>query len=277
MYCVIYMDVFFFMNFWMDLFLIFLLRYIIRQYRTGWCILAAFLGALSASGCLLLYLKGVSGIVTGAVGCLAAVLINLVAFGKQRLFWHCLLFLLSGSVLCALLLSMLSAFGAFDIFQKGGKDVIAVVLVCVTAGTGCVLLERQSRIQWKEEHMKAKTVLEFEDRRLLATALMDTGNRLYDPFYHKPVILVDESILHDLLVYCRESRPEKLQYIPFHSVGTAQGMLEGMMFDRVSIQWQEKTWQFSGVIAALGREDLYRGKEYQIIFHCGLLEEAMTS
>lgn len=271
------MDVFFFMNFWMDLFLIFLLRYIIRQYRTGWCILAAFLGALSASGCLLLYLKGVSGIVTGAVGCLAAVLINLVAFGKQRLFWHCLLFLLSGSVLCALLLSMLSAFGAFDIFQKGGKDVIAVVLVCVTAGTGCVLLERQSRIQWKEEHMKAKTVLEFEDRRLLATALMDTGNRLYDPFYHKPVILVDESILHDLLVYCRESRPEKLQYIPFHSVGTAQGMLEGMMFDRVSIQWQEKTWQFSGVIAALGREDLYRGKEYQIIFHCGLLEEAMTS
>lgn len=269
MYCVIYMDVFFFMNFWMDLFLLFLLRYIIRQYRTGWCILAALIGALAASGCLLLYLKESSGIIIGILGFLTVIAVNLIAFGRQRLFWHCILFLLCSSVLCALLLSLLSVFGLFD--------VIAVVIVCVTAAIGCVLLEHQSRIQWKEEHMKAKTVLEFEDRRLLATALMDTGNRLYDPFYHKPVILVDESILQDLLMYCREKKPEKLQYIPFHSVGKSNGMLEGMMFDRVSIQWQEKTWQCFGVIAASGQANLYKGKEYQVIFHCGLLEEAVTS
>ncbi|MGN0506016.1 MAG: sigma-E processing peptidase SpoIIGA [Lachnospiraceae bacterium] len=277
MYCIIYMDVFFFMNFWMDLFLLFLLRYIIRQYRTGWCLLAAFVGAISASGCLLLYLKGAPGVLTGILGALGAVAVNRIAFGKQKIFWHCLLFFLFGSILCAMLLSMVSIFQLSGVSQTTGKDIMAVLVVCVTAAAGCLLLERQSRIQWKEEHMKAKTVLEFGDRKLLATALMDTGNRLYDPFYHRPVILVDESILRDFLVYCKESKPEKLQYIPFHSVGKENGMLEGMMFDRVSIQWQQKTWQFSGVIAASGQEKLYQGKEYQIIFHCGLLEEAAAS
>jgi len=136
-----------------------------------------------------------------------------------------------------------------------------------------LVLEKQCRIRWKEEHMKAKTVLEFEDKKMFATALIDTGNRLYDPFYHKPVILVDERILSDIVRHCREHYPEKLQYIPYQSVGKNHGMLEGVMFDHVSIQWQEKRMQFQKVIAASTKESLYKGKEYQVIFHCGLLEE----
>ena len=121
--------------------------------------------------------------------------------------------------------------------------------------------------------MKAKTVLEFGNRKILATALMDTGNRLYDPFYHKPVILVDGRMMKELLVYCKNTHPERLHFIPFQSVGKEHGLLEGLMFDKVSIQWQNKLLQFSDVIAASTKENLYRGKEYQVIFHCGLLQE----
>lgn len=121
--------------------------------------------------------------------------------------------------------------------------------------------------------MKVKTVLEFEDRKMFATALIDTGNRLYDPFFHKPVILVDERMMKDIVMCCKECHPEKLQYIPYHSVGKANGMLEGVMFDSVSIKWQEKKLVFHEVIAAATKESLYKGKEYQVIFHCGLLEE----
>ena len=121
--------------------------------------------------------------------------------------------------------------------------------------------------------MKAKTVLEFGDRKLFATALMDTGNKLYDPFFHKPVILVDEKMMWDMISYCREECPERMHYIPFHSVGKEHGMLEGITFDCVSIQWQDKKLQFKEVIAAATKESLYKGKEYQVIFHCGLLQE----
>ena len=121
--------------------------------------------------------------------------------------------------------------------------------------------------------MKAKTVLEFGDRKLFATALLDTGNKLYDPIFHKPVILVDEKMIGDMLRLCKEEYPEKLHFIPFHSVGRDNGLLEGISFDCVSIKWQEKHLKFHDVIAASTKESLYKGKEYQVIFHCGLLQE----
>ena len=121
--------------------------------------------------------------------------------------------------------------------------------------------------------MKAKTVLEFGDRRVFATALMDTGNKLYDPIFHKPVILVDEKMIREMLAVCKKEYPEKLHFIPFHSVGKENGILEGLSFDQVSIKWQDKQLKFQNVIAASTKENLYKGKEYQVIFHCGLLQE----
>ena len=121
--------------------------------------------------------------------------------------------------------------------------------------------------------MKAKTVLEFGDRRIFATALMDTGNKLYDPIFHKPVILVDEKMIGEMLMICKKEYPEKLHFIPFHSVGRENGILEGLSFDCVSIKWQDKQLKFQNVIAASTKENLYKGKEYQVIFHCGLLQE----
>ena len=42
-------------------------------------------------------------------------------------------------------------------------------------------------------------------------------------------------------------------------------------------QWEEKGFRLPQydreAIAAATKENLYKGKEYQIIFHCGLLEE----
>ena len=121
--------------------------------------------------------------------------------------------------------------------------------------------------------MTAKTVLEFGDRKLFATALMDTGNKLYDPFYHKPVILVSEKMIGEMITYCKKECPEKLHFIPFHSVGKENGLLEGITFDCVNIRLQNKQMQFRDVIAASTKETLYKGKEYQVIFHCGLLQE----
>ena len=121
--------------------------------------------------------------------------------------------------------------------------------------------------------MKAKTFLEFGEKKVYVTALMDTGNKLYDPVFHKPVILVNEKLMKEFLENCHRESPERLHYIPFHSVGKESGMLEAITLDCVCIWWQEKKIQLYDVIAAATRENLYQGKEYQVIFHCGLLQE----
>ena len=134
--------------------------------------------------------------------------------------------------------------------------------------------------------MKAKTVLEFGDRRVFATALMDTGNKLYDPIFHKPVILVDEKMVGEMLSICKKEYPEKLHFIPFHSVGRENGILEGLSFDCVSIKWQNKQLKFENVIEQrlydcdLTAEDLIEENEANlaacIVNHCEyiLIDEA---
>ncbi len=265
---VLYIDLLFLWNFWMNALILFLVKQITRTHRTVWCLLAAAAGALL--GCL-----GVTGyIILAEAWCLllaevlAVVLMNWIAFGGKKLLWHLLLYLITGTAVAGLFLSVTSRTAG-----TCGESAMAVVLVSGTAGAFCILLEKNSRIRWKEEHMKAKTVLEFGGNKLPATALMDTGNKLYDPFFHKPVILVDEKMMKGLLDQCRKEHPERLHYIPFHSVGMDNGMLEGMTLDSVSIQWQEKKVQVTGVIAAATKESLYQGKDYQVIFHCGLLQE----
>ena len=264
--CILYIDLFFLWNFWMNALVLFLVRQITKTFRTLRCLMAAAIGAFSACWGLVWYIKSDISplLVILEIGVL--ILMNIVAFGGKNLLWHMFLYIVSGAAVAGIFVYLFSFYGM-------GRDMLAIILVSVISMVFCILLEKKSRIRWKEEHMKVKTVLEFGDRKLFATALMDTGNKLYDPFFHKPVILVDEKMMQEMLIYCREECPEKLHFIPFHSVGKENGLLEGITFDCVSIKWQDKQMKFREVIAAATKESLYKGKEYQVIFHCGLLQE----
>jgi len=265
--CILYIDLFFLWTFWMNALVLFLVRQITKTYRTLRCLLAAAMGAFSACWGVILYMRLESSVVWMVLEVGVIIGMNLLAFGGKNLLWHMFLFLVSGAAVAGMFLYLVSMHGI-------GRNSLAIGIVSVVSLVFCVLLEKKSRVRWKEEHMKAKTVLEFGDRKLFATALMDTGNKLYDPFYHKPVILVDEKMMGDMLTYCKTECPEKLHFIPFHSVGQENGLLEGITFDCVSIKWQDKQLKFREVIAAATKESLYKGKEYQVIFHCGLLQES---
>ena len=263
---ILYIDLFFLWNFWMNALILFLVRQLTKTYRTIRCLLAAALGAFFSCFGVLWYIKQNSTPGILLLGSIAVIIMNLLAFGGKNLLWHMFLFVVCAAAVSGVFLYMVTVSGM-------EKNTGAVIMVSMVSFLFCVLLEKKSRIHWKEEHMKAKTVLEFGDRKMFATALIDTGNKLFDPFYHKPVILVDEKLLREMLELCRREYPEKLHFIPFHSVGRENGLLEGMTLDYVSIKWQNKQMKFREVIAASTKEGLYKGKEYQVVFHCGLLQE----
>lgn len=263
--CIIYIDMFLLLSFWMNLLVVFLVRRVTKTYRTLRCVFAAAVLALGSSG-LLLFFFMTENMSVFLLHIPLLFLGNIMAFGWRNLLWHLFLFLLTGVGAGGLQMAVFS-------ISTTRTELPAVIFVSISCFLACFCLEKQCRMRFKEEQMKAKTVLEFEDRKMFATALMDTGNKLYDPFFHKPVILVNERMMRDIVAFCKQYHPERLQYIPYHSVGMQNGMLEGVMFDRVSIRWKEKQMQFPRVIAAATKESLYKGKEYQVIFHCGLLEE----
>ncbi len=264
--CILYIDLFFLWNFWMNGLVILLVRQITKTYRTLRCLLAAALGALGACFSVIFYVRTEVVVWVLLFEVCIIMVMGILAFGKNNLLWHLMLLILTGTMTAGSYLYISSMAGA-------GTDMVSVGVVSICALFFCVVLEKKSRVRWKEEHMKAKTVLEFGDRKLFATALLDTGNKLYDPIFRKPVILVDEKMMGELLELCKTEFPQKLHFIPFHSVGKENGLLEGLAFDNVSIRWQEKQYKFENVIAASTKESLYKGKEYQVIFHCGLLQE----
>ena len=263
---ILYIDLFFLWNFWMNILVLFLVRQLTKTYRTIQCLFAAVLGAMVSSGGLIWIINNHNFLSILFFEGLVIIIMNLLAFGRKNLLWHLLLFLISGTVVAGSFYYLVS-------FPGIGKNEVALGMVSGACLIFCTVLEKKSRLRWKEEHMKAKTVLEFGDRKLFATALMDTGNKLYDPFFHKPVILIDETMLGDMLEQCKNKYPEKYHFIPFHSVGKENGLLEGITFDCVSVQWQNKRLKFNNVIAASTKGSLYKGKEYQVIFHCGLLQD----
>lgn len=265
--CILYMDVLFLWSFWMNALVLLLVRQITKNYRTVWCLAAAVIGAVCSCLGITWYLLWSKVWYLLLAEAAAVSVMNWLAFGRKKLLWHIFLFLVTGAAVAGVFLSIVSRTSA------AGEAVAAAIVVSGTAAVFCILLEKNSRIHWKEEHMKAKTVLAFGGKKCSATALVDTGNKLYDPFFHKPVILVDEKIIKEWVEECRRNYPERMHYIPFHSVGKENGMLEGMTLDFVSIPWQGKMIQLTGVIAAATKGSLYQGKDYQVIFHCGLLEE----
>lgn len=68
--------------------------------------------------------------------------------------------------------------------------------------------------------------------RVELRALIDTGNRLYEPIGHKPVSIVETACVSR---YFFETDKLKLKVIPFHSIGKKRGILYALPVDALEI------------------------------------------
>lgn len=94
------------------------------------------------------------------------------------------------------------------------------------------------------------------------TALVDTGNRLKEPFSHKPVAILSEDEWKN--ISCLRN-PEKYKAIPFHSIGKARGILEGYEIDHMEVKEEIGRIQHEKVILAVSKEIVSKEGSYQMI------------
>lgn len=148
---------------------------------------------------------------------------------------------------------------------------------------------------------RGSEILEVElflgGRRLATKGLVDSGNKLYDPVFGKPVIVLENRLMSELLtsemfhdlqvvkgyIEGKEIDPEeklpdkedKLQYriIPYQSVGNRHGLLPGLVLDKVLIHQETGTICNEKVTAAICDNCLSAKEEYQVILHKELLSE----
>jgi stage II sporulation protein GA (sporulation sigma-E factor processing peptidase) len=136
--------------------------------------------------------------------------------------------------------------------------------------------------------------LHFEGRSVSTRGLMDSGNCLYDPIYKRPVMVIENSLINDLLTpdFAKDIETAKtylegneldtgswdmgadsllrLRFIPYRSVGKS-GMLLGVQLDKVLIRTGKETICNEKVTAAFCDNPLSSKEEYHVILHKELL------
>jgi stage II sporulation protein GA (sporulation sigma-E factor processing peptidase) len=139
------------------------------------------------------------------------------------------------------------------------------------------------------------TELFFGDNCVSTKGLVDTGNCLYDPVFRKPVIIIENILLKELipmdlyqeLLMIKRSIADnapyienqdvlctnqiKIRIIPYKSIGKQKGMLLGLVLDKVLVKQGKDTICNEKVTAAIYDDILSTGNEYHVILHKELL------
>lgn len=144
-------------------------------------------------------------------------------------------------------------------------QVFAALLICVY-----IIIKGMDYFLEKTRFLKNLYPVElfFEDKVISGIALLDTGNRLYDPFFHRPVMIGEYGQFKEIYELCEK---DKLLWIPYHSIGKDHGMIPAIKMNELKIHKDNQIILQKEVLVAIKDGDLSSQKEYQFILHADLM------
>lgn len=260
----IYLDIFFLINMGMN-FVILLAEsfFCQRAVRVRRLFASSALGALIA--CILVVL-GIHRILPLMVVCYLAVSICMIrtAFGRTTpgaLVRNILMFYVAAFILAGMLVQLQQSFQL---------PLTGIRMLSIMSFVLLILRRFLPRIQRRRDQIGRyyKVKLHYAGGQIEGTALLDTGNSLYDPISHKPVMLGNAMFVKRL--WKKESEPV-MRVIPFHSVGKEAGLLQAFQAETLEVlsggTWMciSKPW-----VAVCDRYVSVDG-EYEVILHPDML------
>ncbi len=252
---VLYLDVFFMINFLMDLLAAFTAGKLLRKKtKLARIIFAAFFGALYAS--ITVALKIVSIYYTIFVTyILTSSILTIILFGKgtirQILQRICMLyasvFLINGIVSFCFRITT-------SFFIMIGLSILIL---------GIILMEL-----WKNkgrDREVVNVVLCYEKNKVSLKGLIDTGNSLKDPVTKNPVHVISARLGKELLnTYSVKNKG--FTYIPYRSVGKSNGLMPAMYIDTMEIYFEEKI-MIKHPLIGICKTDLSSNMHFQMIIN----------
>ena len=171
---------------------------------------------------------------------------------------------------------------------------IWILLLSVVISYGMIQLSRyymQKRNIQVQELYSLK--IQYNGVTIIAQALLDTGNKVYDPITKAPVIIVTYKMLKTLLpenisaaytmgiddisFLIKETSGcdfgTRIRAIPYHSLGNPNGILLGFKADEVYISKDNLKWQrIEDSIIAIYQHDLHIEGTYHALLHADLVK-----
>lgn len=305
MYLEVYPDVIFVLNFFLDFIILSMLKKVNRKKSPmKMRILAAILGALAT---VIISIFPWMNIILRfiIINVVASALMLQLAFGrmktadliKQVITLYLITYFIGGLINSIYyytnIRQHLIHFGNSIIFSNiSGTFVIIVMVLLIPA---LILLLWLYRIIQSDNLEVYDVELIYNNSLINTKGFFDTGNCLYDPIFKKPVIIIENSLLEELLtpelrkeyetmkfsmdgkgIETVDSDAERLsslnlRIIPYQSIGKQHGIMLGLVLDKVMIHKGKETLCNEKVTAAICDNRLSTKEEYHVILHKELL------
>ncbi len=231
---------------------------------------SSFIGAIINCICLYIPVVLLYRILTGVVltGIIGAVII-LPAKSRGNAYIKCLVIGTETAVLLGGSIAILQKYivrGSFTLWQ------MCILSVCIT-GLIRYLLRNYFITRQRSFY---PVILYCDKEEYPMKALMDTGNGLIEPISKKPVCLVGKDYFErqwEKEGKRKEFQPVRFRAIPYHAVGTPNGILRGYEMDRLIIFTDERKVEISKPMIGISEHAVGNRGTYQMILQPQLLSE----
>lgn len=156
-------------------------------------------------------------------------------------------------------------FLAMQFAVSGGREDLMTLALSLAGAVGvviCLLVRRQGRVAVE---------LNYKDRKVLLTALKDTGNTLKDPVTGRDVLVIGPSAAYRLVGLTKDQlkdpigtlsqqRIKGLRLIPYRTIDRMDGMLLGMALKRSRVGSRKGT-----IVVAFAPEEICVDKKVEAL------------
>lgn len=206
---------------------------------------------------------------------------------KQIMLFYLVSFVFGGAAI-----SIIYMVNSHDItIQNGvlvGKYTIRTILLGIITAYFTVIVAGKiisNKVKFTKKDMICNISVEIEGKKLETKAMYDTGNLLKEPISNTPVIVMESTLLHDIIPEQILNNLEKIlggdlsniseetqkhfiskfRVIPFSSLGKQNGMLLGIKAKNLIVNFKGETSEVENLIVGIYNSSLSKRGEYRCI------------
>ena len=287
----IYLDIIFFENLIMNSIILYAASIILKLKPKFFRILIS--SAIGSIYSIILYItemKIYSSIISKII---LSIIMTYVAFNPQnvkKMWKQILIFYLTSFVFGGVALYLIYFLKPQDILMKNGMYAGEYVLKVIMLGgiVAFVVIKISLKIiktKINPKDMYCKIKIKLNEKEIETTAMVDTGNLVKEPITNTPVIIVESSLLYEILPKeilnnlegvlsgdlsnipqeVQDEYISKMRCIPFKSLGKENGMLLGIKSDEIEVLKEDENKIIKNAIIGIYDKSLTKRGEYRAL------------
>ncbi len=222
-----------------------------------------------------------------------SIIMTYVAFNPQnvkKMWKQILIFYLTSFVFGGVALYLIYFLKPQDILMKNGMYVGENILKIILLGgiVAFVVIKISLKIiktKISSKDMYCNIKIKLNEKEVETTAMLDTGNLVKEPITNTPVIIVESSLLYEMLPKeilnnleevlsgnlsnipeeIQEKYISKMRCIPFKSLGKENGMLLGIRADEIEVIKEDENKIIKNAIIGIYDKSLTKRGEYRAL------------